>query len=87
MTDAERLELFDLFIDDTLPEALQASVNSYLAVNLEAAAEVHALQETVARLKAMPVERPDTWFTERTLDRLLREHAAAQGTHQETISR
>jgi len=38
------------------------------------------LQAAVTRLKGMPTERPDAWFAERTLDRLLREHAAAQET-------
>ena len=78
MTDAERLELLDLYVDDALPQALRASVKTYLAANPEAAADAAALQSAVARLKAMPTERPDAWFTERTLDRLLREHAAAQ---------
>jgi len=87
MTDAERLELLDLYIDDALPQALRASVDTYLAANPDAAAEVRALQEAAARLKAMPSERPDAWFTERTLNRLLREHAAAQETRQETLSR
>ena len=78
MTDAKRLELLDLYVDDALPQALRSSVEADLAANPEAAAEAHALQAAVSRLKAMPTERPDAWFTERTLDRLLREHAAAQ---------
>ena len=78
MTDAERDELLDLYIDDALPEALQAGVEAHLAAHPEAAADAASLQAAVSRLKAMPAERPDTWFAERTLDRLLREHAAAQ---------
>ena len=80
MTEAERKELLDLYIDNALPQALRASVEAYLAANPDAAAETHALQAAVTRLKGMPTERPDAWFAERTLDRLLREHAAAQET-------
>ena len=78
MTDAERDELLDIYVDDALPAALRASVDAYLAAHPEAAADMNSLQAAVSRLKAMPVERPDAWFAERTLNRLLREHAAAQ---------
>ena len=80
MTDAEQDELLDLYIDDALPEALRVSVEAHLAASPAAAAEAASLLVTVSRLKAMPAERPDAWFAERTLDRLLREHAAAQET-------
>ncbi len=80
MTKAEQDELLDLYLDDTLPEALRASVEAHLAAHPEAAADAASLQAAMSRLKAMPSERPDVWFTERTLDRLLREHAAAQET-------
>lgn len=78
MTEAERNELLNLYIDDALPEALRASVDAHLAADPEAAAEAASLQTTLSQLKALPSERPDAWFAERTLDRLLREHAAAQ---------
>ena len=78
MTEAGRDELLDLYLNDALPEALRASVEAHLAAHTEAAADAASLQAAVARLKAMPGERPDAWFAERTLDRLLREHAAAQ---------
>ena len=78
MTETERDELLDLYLDDALPEALRASVETRLAAHPEAAADAASLQAAVARLKSMPGERPDAWFAERTLDRLLREHAAAQ---------
>ena len=78
MTEAERDELLDFYVDAALPETLRANVETYLTAHPEATADAASLQAAVARLKAMPVERPDAWFAERTLDRLLREHAAAQ---------
>ncbi len=78
MTEAERDELLDLYIDDALPQALRASVDAHFAADPEAAADAASLQAALSRLKALPGERPDAWFAERTLDRLLREHAAAQ---------
>ena len=78
MTNAERDELTDLYVDDALPETLRATVETFLAAYPEAAAEAAALQATVRRLKAAPSDRPDAWFTERALDRLLREHVEAQ---------
>ena len=83
MTDAERDELIDLFMDDALPEALRARVETHLASHPEAAADAATLQATVQQLKAAPSERPDAWFVERALDRLLREHAEAQETNLE----
>jgi anti-sigma factor RsiW len=83
MTEAERDELLDLYLDDALPEALRASVDAHLAAHPEAAAEAASLQAAISQLQALPGERPDAWFTERTLDRLLREHAAAQETQQD----
>ena len=78
MTQAERDDLLDLYIDNALPEALRAGVEAHLAAHPEAAADASTLQAAVSRLQNTQGERPDTWFTERTLDRLLREHAAAQ---------
>ena len=78
MTDDERDEWIDLYIDDALPESLRAGIEEYLAAHPDAAAEVTALRATVARLQAAPRERPDDWFVERALDRLLREHGVAQ---------
>jgi len=80
MTDTERDELLDLYLDDALPEALRASVEAHFVAHPEAAAEAATLHATVSRLRAMPSERPDAWFAERALDRLLREHTAAQET-------
>ena len=78
MTNEELAELIDLSIDDALPPALRGHVEAYLASHPEAAQDAQRLRETVARLRAAPTERPDDWFVERTLDRLLHEHAAAQ---------
>ena len=75
MTEDERDELIDLYIDDALPEALRARVEEHLEGHPEEAAAVTALRAAVARLQAAPAERPDGWFVERALDRLLREHA------------
>ena len=78
MTHDELAELVDLSIDDALPLALRGHVEAYLAAHPEAARDAERLHETVARLRAAPTERADDWFVERTLDRLLHEHAAAQ---------
>lgn len=78
MTDSEHDELIDLYIDDALPEALRIRVEAYFSGHPEAAAEAAGLKAAVYRLQAAPKDRPGTWFTERTLDRLLREHEAAQ---------
>ena len=78
MTEDERDEWIDLYVDDALPEALRARVEAYLDEHPDAAAHVAALRETAARLQAAPSDRPDAWFVERALDRLLREHSEAQ---------
>ncbi len=78
MTKEQRAELLDLYVDEALPEALREHVEAYLAAHPEAQNDVATLQQTVARLNTATAERPDTWFAERTLDRLLREHSAAE---------
>lgn len=78
MTEDERDELIDLYVDDALPESLRARVEEYLDGHPDAAADVAALRATAARLQAAPSDRPDAWFIERALDRLLREHVQAQ---------
>ena len=78
MTEAERDDLIDLYVDDTLPEALHGFAETYLAAHPESAAEAAALRATARRLHALTPDKPDDWFVERTLDRLLREHSAAQ---------
>ena len=75
MTEDELAELIDLSLDDTLPEALRGHVEAHLAANPDAARDAAALRLAVARLKAAPAERPDAWFMERALGRLLQEHA------------
>ncbi len=80
MTDAEYSDLIDLTIDGELPEALRRFVETYLAQHPEAAREAAALRETSRRLQGLTQEKPDDWFVERALNRLLREHAAAQET-------
>ena len=80
MTENERDELIDLYVDDALPESLRARVEEYLNGHPAEADAVAALRRTVARLQAVPTERPDEWFVERVLDRLLREHSEAQPT-------
>lgn len=78
MTEDELADLFDLYTDDALPESLRAKVEDYFAAHPEAAAETAALRAVVQRLQTAPVDRPDAWFVERALDRLLQEHSAAQ---------
>ena len=74
----EQRELIDLYADDALPEALRAGVEAYLERRPDAAREADALRILAARLRAAPAERPDAWFAERALDRLLREHSEAE---------
>ncbi len=71
MTPDERDELIDLYADDALPLALQARLETDPA----AVREAEALRAISQRLRDAPAERPDDWFAERALDRLLREHA------------
>ncbi len=78
MSENERDELIDLYVDNALPDALRARAEEYLDQHPEEAAKVAALRATVARLQATPNERPDAWFVERALNRLLREHQEAQ---------
>ena len=85
MTEAERDDLIDLYVDDTLPEALHGFAEAYLTSHPESAAEAAALKRTKQRLQAITPDKPDDWFVERTLDRLLREHAAAQDNTAEQI--
>jgi len=74
MTEDERDELIDLYVDDALPEFLKARVEA----DPDALREATALQATAHRLQTAPSDRPDDWFAERALNALLREHAAAQ---------
>lgn len=80
MTQDELAELIDLYVDDALPESLRARVADYLEGHPEEATRVAALRATVTRLQSAPAERPDGWFVERALNRLLHEHAEAQPT-------
>lgn len=79
MTPEERNELIDLYADDALPQALQARLETDPA----AVREAEALRAISQRLRDAPADRPDDWFAERALDRLLREHA--QDTENEPI--
>lgn len=71
MTPEERDELIDLYADDALPSALRARLETDPA----AVREADTLRAAVQRLRDASAERPDDWFAERALDRLLREHA------------
>jgi len=85
MTEAERDDLIDLYVEGMLPEALHGFAEAYLASHPESAAEAAALQRTMHRLQALTPDKPDDWFVERTLDRLLREHSAAQDCQAEQV--
>ena len=79
MNENEWTELIDLYAADELPDALRARVEAHLAARPDAAHDAATLRDTLTYLRAAPIaERPDAWFTERLLDTLLREHAAAQ---------
>ena len=75
MTPEERDELIDLYADDALPQAWQTR----LEADPGAVREAEELRAISQRLRDAPAERPDDWFAERALDRLLREHAQADG--------
>jgi anti-sigma factor RsiW len=77
MTPEEMTELIDLYVADALPDALSARVEDYLAVHPDAARDAATLRAAIVRLHQAPPERPDTWFTERLLDTLLREQSGA----------
>ncbi len=79
MTPDERDELTDLYADDALPQAWQTRLETDPA----AVREAEELRAVSQRLRDAPAERPDDWFAERALDRLLREHA--QDTETEPI--
>ena len=85
MTESERDDLIDLYVEGMLPEALHGFAEAYLASHPESAAEAAALQRTMHRLQALTPDKPDDWFVERTLDRLLREHSAAQDCQAEQV--
>ena len=78
MTRSEMTELVDLYIADALPEMLRARVESHLARHPATARDAETLRASLAQLQTTPGERPDSWFTERLLNTLLREHIAAQ---------
>lgn len=76
MTPDELTELVDLYVADDLPDALRGYVEARLAASPEAARDAATLRAAVDQLRSASAERPDSWFTERLLDTLLREHTA-----------
>ena len=78
MTEHELSELVDLYVAGELPQALRAWVENHLAAHPDAARDAETLRATLTRLQAAPAERPGSWFTERLLDTLLREHGAEE---------
>ena len=77
MNENELQELIGLWVDGTLPEALRGLVEAEFAKHPALAADAAILRQTARELKAMPAEYPDSWFVEKALTRLLREHDAA----------
>ncbi len=80
MSENEMAELMDLYVADALPDALRARVDSYLAARPDAARDAETLRAALAQLRDAPPARPDSWFTERLLGTLLREHDSAQSS-------
>jgi len=76
MTKEEIAELIGLSIDEELPEVLRAAVDRAIASDPAAARDADTLRSTVERLKGLSPDKPDTWFVERALHGLLREHDA-----------
>lgn len=77
MTEDQQAELLDLYADNSLPAGLRAYVEEYLQSDPDAAQDAESLRATVSRLQAVPSDRPESWFVERLLDRLLRDSAEA----------
>jgi anti-sigma factor RsiW len=73
MTEEQITELLDLYADDALSAGLRAYVEEYLQSQPQFAQDVQSLRATIHRLQEIPAERPDPWFVERLLDRLLRD--------------
>jgi anti-sigma factor RsiW len=78
MTNEELTELIGVSIDEDLPDTLRAAVERALADDPVLARDTAALRGTVLALKALPSEKPDTWFVERALQGLFREHDNAR---------
>lgn len=74
MTEDEWQDLTDLYLDDALPSALRVLVEARMTGDPEIAHEVNSLRATHAKLQGAPSNRPDQWFVEHALDRLLRDH-------------
>ena len=71
-------ELIGLWADGTLPDTLCSAVEALLAADPTLSADAQSLRRTRQRLtQAAGASRPDDWFVERSLRRLLREHDAA----------
>lgn len=77
MNDEALAELIGLSLDDELPETLKAAVDRLLAQNPDAADDAASLRAGVDALRALPSEKPDTWFVERALQGLLHDHDRA----------
>jgi anti-sigma factor RsiW len=78
MSNEALAELIGLSLDDELPEALKAAVEKLLAENPEAASDAAGMRAAVEALRALPAEKPDSWFVERALQGLLRDHDRAR---------
>lgn len=77
MTNPEWQELIELYVDDALPEALRERIDARLSSDPAAAHDAATLRDAAARLHQAPAEMPASWFVERALCGLLREHADA----------
>lgn len=78
MDQDELQELIGLWAEGTLPESLRVRAETEMAKSAEATGDATSLRDTLGKLHSVPGERPDDWFVERALTRLLREHDDAQ---------
>jgi hypothetical protein len=78
MDQDELQELIGLWAEGTLPESLLARTEAEIAKDPNAASDAASLRDTLGKLRSTSDERPDDWFVERALSRLLREHDDAQ---------
>ena len=76
MDQEQRDDLIGLAVDGELPAGLARLLKAEATADAGVGVDLAGLRHTVARLRAMPAERPDPWYVERALLGLLREHDA-----------
>jgi hypothetical protein len=73
-------DLIDLYAADELPEGLQRTVETSLRLDPELQQEIQQLRAAVERLKSAPLARPDGWYVDRLLGRVLQDFSQEENT-------